>query len=77
MKRNIGLLRIFQQVLPFTICKAFVRLHQDYGDVLFNEALNNSFHQRSIRYNAVIAITVAIRGISKKKLYQKLGFELL
>ena len=83
MNRTIGLLRKFQQVLPrpslITIYKAFIRPHLDYGDVIFDQAFNNSFHQRleSIQYNTVLAITGAIRGTSKEKLYQELGFESL
>ena len=40
---------------------------------------NNSFHERlePIQYNAALAVTGAIRGSSKEKLYQKLGFESL
>ena len=83
VNRTIDLLRKFQQVLPrpflITIYKAFIRPHLDYGDVIFDQAFNNSFHQRleSIQYNAALAITGAIRGTSKEKLYQELGFESL
>ena len=80
---TMDLLRKFQQVLPrpslITIYKAFIRPRLDYGDVIFDEAFNNSFHQRleSIQYNDALAITGAIRRISKEKLYQELGFESL
>ena len=80
---TIALLRKFQQVLPrpslITIYKAFIRPHLDYGDVIFSQAFDNSFHQRleSIQYNAALAITGAIKGTSKEKLYQELGFESL
>ena len=83
MNRAIGLLRKFQQVLPrpslITIYKAFIRPHLDYGDVIFNQAFNKYFHQRleSIQFNAALAITGAIRGTSKEKFYQELGFESL
>ena len=52
---------------------------KDYVDVIFDQAFNNSFHQRleSIQYNAALAITGAIRGTSKEILYQELGFESL
>ena len=38
-----------------------------------------SFHQKleSIQYNAYLAITGAVRGTSKEKLYQELGLESL
>ena len=41
--------------------------------------IDASFHRKleSIRYNAALAITSAIRGTSKEKLYQELGFESL
>ena len=48
VNRTIGLLRKFQQVLPrpslITIYKAFIRPYLDYGDVIFDQAFNNSFH---------------------------------
>ena len=71
MNRTIGLLRKFQQVLPrpslINIYKVFIRPHLDYGDVIFDQAFNNSFHQRleSVPYNAALAITGAIRETSK------------
>ena len=83
VNRTIDILRKYQQVLPrpflITIYKAFIRPHLDYGDVIFDQAFNNSIHQRleSIQYNAALAITGAIRGTSKEKLYQELGFESL
>ena len=83
MNRTVGLLWKFQQVLPrpslITFYKAFIQPHLDYGDVFFNQAFNNSFHERleSIQYYAILAITRAIRETSKEKLYQELGFELL
>ena len=46
-------------------------------DILYDQAFNNSFHDRleSIQYNACLAITGAIRGTSREKLYQELGLE--
>ena len=83
VNRTIGLMRKLQSVLPritlVTIYKAFVRTHMDYGDILYDQAFNNAFHDRleSIQYNACLAITGAIRGLSREKLYQELGLELL
>ena len=71
--KTIGLLRKLQNTLPrqalITIYKAFVRPHLDYGDILYDQAYNASFHQKleKIQYNACIAITGAIRGTSKEK----------
>ena len=78
--RTIGLLRKLQSLLPraalITIYKAFVRPH---GDVLYDQAFNASFHEKleSIQYNACFALTGAIRGTSKEKMYQELGLESL
>ena len=73
--RNIGLLRKLQNLPPraalITIYKAFVRPHVDYGDVLYDQAFNALFHEKleSIQYNAFLALTGAIRGTSKEKIY--------
>ena len=47
--------------------------------MIHDRAYNNSFHQNieSIQYNASLAITVAVRGTSREKLYQESGFESL
>ena len=79
--RTIDLMRKLQSVLPrtdlVTIYKAFVTPHLNYGDILYDQAFNNSFHDRleSIQYNACLAITGAIKGTTREKLYQKLGLE--
>ena len=58
ISKTIGLLRKLQNLLPraalITIYKAFIRPHLDYGDVLYDQACNMSFHQKleSIQYNA-------------------------
>ena len=51
----------------------------DYGYVLYDQAFNNSFHSKmeAIQYNACLAITGAIRGSSREKIYQELGLESL
>ena len=61
------------------IDKAFVRSHLHYGDILYDQAYNMSFHHKleSIQYNACLAITGAIRGTTKEKFYQELGLESL
>ena len=83
LNRTIGLLRKLQNLLPrktlITIYKAFVRPHLGYGDVLFNQALNASSHEKleSMQYNACLALAGTIRGNSKKKLCQELGLKSL
>ena len=81
--KTIGLLRKFQNFLPrkslLTIYKSFIRPHFDYGDIIYDQTYNTSFHQRleSLQYNAALAITGAIRGTLKEKLYNELGLESL
>ena len=83
VNKTIGLLRKLHQILPrspsLTIYKSFIRPHLDYGDIIYDQAYNASFHQKldSIQYNAALAISSAIRGTSKKKLYGELGLETL
>ena len=83
ISKTVGLLRKFQGILPrtslITIYKSFVRPHLDYGDLIYDQTFNESFHQRieSTQCNAAIAITGAIRGTSSEKLYQELGLESL
>ena len=73
--RTIGLLRMLQSLLSraalITIYEAFVRLHLDYSDVLYDQKFNTSFHEKleSIQYNACLALTEAIWGTSKEKIY--------
>ena len=80
VNRTISLLRKLQNILPraplVTIYKSFIRPHLDYGDILYDQMFNNSFHEKleSIQYNAALAITGAIRGSSREKLYQEPGF---
>ena len=61
------------------IFKSIVRPLLDYGDVIYDQSYNNTFHQKmeSIQYNAALTITGAIRGSSREKLYQELGLESL
>ena len=78
---TIGLLRKLQNTLSspalLTIYKCFIRPHLDYGDIIYDQAYNLSFYQKleSIQYNAALALTGAIRGSSREKLYQELGLE--
>ena len=79
----IGLIRkvppIILRAALLTIYKSFLRPHLDYGDVIYDRAFNESFQNKleSVQYNAALAITGAIRGSSREKLYQELGLESL
>ena len=69
------MLRKLQKCLPrrslVTIYKSFTRSHLDYGDVIFDQEYNKSLHEwlESLQYNAILAITGAMRGNIKEKLY--------
>ena len=82
-RKIIGLIRKLQPIIPraalLTIYKSFLRPHLDYGDVIYDRAFNKSFQNKleSVQYNAALAITGAIRGSSREKLYQELGLESL
>ena len=83
VNKTIGLLRKLHHILPrsplLTIYKSFIRPHLDYGDIIYDQAFNASFHQKldSTQYNAAFATTGAIRGTSKEKLYDELDLETL
>ena len=46
----VGLLHKLRNILPrtmlITIYKAFTRPHLDYGDILYDQAFNNSFKEK-------------------------------
>ena len=61
------------------VYKCFIRPHLDYGDVIYDQPILSFLATKieSVQYNVVLGITGAIRGNSKEKLYQELGFESL
>ena len=63
----------------FIIYKSFIRLHLDYGGAVFDQPSNDAFSKKleTVQYNAALAITGAIKGTSREKLYQELGLEYL
>ena len=83
INKTIELLRKLQNVLPraalIRIYKPFVRPHLDYDDILYDQVFNLFFQQKleSIQYGVCLAITGAIRGTSREKIYQELGLESL
>ena len=78
----VGTIRKLNSVLPrfslLTIYKSFVRPHLDYGDVIYDQPNNQKLIDKieSVQYDAALAITGAIRGTSRIKLYE-LGLESL
>ena len=83
VNKTIGLLRKLNNTLPrtslITIFKSFIRPLLDCVDIIYDRVYTTLFHQNieSIQYNAALAITGAVRGTSREKLYQELGFESL
>ena len=80
---GVNLMRKLNLLLPrsslLTVYKCFMSPHLDYGDVIYDQRNLSSLTNKieSVQYNAALAITGAIRGTSKEKLYQELGFESL
>ena len=62
-----------------TIYKTFLRPQIDYGDIIYDQPQNESFCEKieSIQYKAALAITGAIQGTSRERIYQELGLESL
>ena len=83
IKKPIGFLCKLRYLLPrtalITIHKAFVGPHFDYGDILYDQAFNLSFYQKLefIQCRACSAISDAIRGTSRERIYQELGLKSL
>ena len=51
----------------------------DYSYVIYDQPSNDTFSNKleTVQYNAALAITGAIKGTSREKLYQELGLEYL
>ena len=51
----------------------------DYGETIYDQPQNESFCEKleSVQYKAALAITGAIQGTSRDKVYQELGLETL
>ena len=56
-----------------TIYQSFIGPHLNYGDVVSDQASNESCHQslESLQYSAAIAISGAIRRASSEKVFQE------
>ena len=66
-------MRKLQKALPrpviMTMYKAFVRPHLNYGDMIYDEAYNETFHQKleSIQYDTCLALSGDIEDRQEKK----------
>ena len=83
VNRGIAVLKKLRYSLPrkslITIYKALLRPLLDYGDIIYDQPHNESVCEKreSVQYKVALAITGAIQGTSRKKIYQELGLESL
>ena len=81
INKSISAIKTLRHRLPqkslITIYKAFLRFQIYYGDIIYDQPQNESFCEKieSIQYKAALAITGAIQGTSREKIYQDLGPE--
>ena len=74
VSKTIGLLRKFRKILPrsplITVHISFIRPHVNYGDIVYDQACNVSFHRKSksIQRNYVLAIIGSTGGTSRETL---------
>ena len=79
VSKTVGLLQKLRNLLPWTtlitIYKGFIRPYLDYGNALYDQAFNSLFKEKleSSEYNACLALTGAISGMSKETFNQELG----
>ena len=79
--KSINLLRKLNLTLPrsslLIIYKSFIRPRLDYGDIVYDQPGNSSLSEKieSLQYNAALSITGTIKGSSKRKFHQELGFQ--
>ena len=76
----IGVVKRISGNLPrdalLRIYKSFIRPHLDYGAIIYDKPNNESFKNKieNVQYKACIAITGAIQGTSRERLYHELGY---
>lgn len=79
VNKGIGMLNYLNYYLHsiVTLYKVFIRPHLDKADLIHDKPNNMNVCNKAkfLQYNASLAITGAITGSSKGKLYPELGFE--
>ena len=79
----IGIIKRLSVSVPgkafLTIYKSSIRPHLDYGDILYDKPGNQDFQNKleTVQYKACLAITGAIQGTSRQKIYDELGLHAL
>ena len=83
INKGIAVIKKLRYSLPrkslVTISKAFLRPLIDYGDIIYDQPQNESFSKKleGVQYKTVFAITSAIQGTSRDRIYQELGLDSL
>ena len=83
VNRGIAVTKELGYSLPrkslITLYKALLRPLLDYGDIIYDQPHNESVCEKreSVQYKVALAITGAIQGTSRQKIYQELGLESL
>ena len=83
VNQGIGMLRRLYRFVPrsalITIYKSSIRPNLDYADLIYDQPSNSTFVGKleSLQYQAALAITGAIKGSSREKIYNELGLESL
>ena len=83
VNKGIAVIKKLRHVLPrkslLTIYKLFLRPLINHGDIIYDQPHNSSFCEKleSAQYKATLAITGAIQGTSREKIFQELGLESL
>ena len=73
--KDVGLFCKLSTLLPqqslLTIYKFFIRHHLDYGDVIYDESINESLSNRaeSLQYKTALPVSRYIQGSCREKLY--------
>ena len=83
VNEGIGVIRKLRHILSrkswLTVYKVFLRPLIHCGDIIYDQPHNSSFCEKleSVQYEAALAITGAIQGTSREKIFQELGLESL
>ena len=81
INKGISVIKRLRHSLPrkslMTIYKAFLKPLIDYGDIICDQPQNDFFCKKlePVQYKIALAITGAIQGTSRDKIYQELGIE--
>ena len=83
VKLIISIIKKLRDTFPrkslLTTYKAFLRPHIDYGDVIYDQLSNEPFCEKleSVYYKAPLAITGAIQGTLRRKMFYRVRFRII